>query len=185
MATLLGTRHGYTRDFWSGDNSKAPQSHIKASPICWPHPAGFHQGRPYQRLRQGTRTERHPCSESGLLCPVRDKKLTIMRETKSPLNGPQEQKSKTFNGLPGGSMVRIWSHGFDPWSGKIPHASGNQASAPQLWKLCSRAREQKPLKPHVASREACGPRVCAPQQEKPPQREACASQLGRGPTHCN
>ena len=52
-------------------------------------------------------------------------------------------------------------HRFDPRSGKIPHASE------QLSKL-------KLLKP----------RACAPQQEKPPQQEACTPPRGAAPARC-
>ena len=41
------------------------------------------------------------------------------------------------------------------------------ARGPQLLSLCSRARALKSL----------SPQACAPQQKKPPQREACALQL--------
>ena len=45
---------------------------------------------------------------------------------------------------------------------------------PVLWNLCG------------ATTEALTPRACAPQQEKPPQREAHLSQLESSPpTHCN
>ena len=58
----------------------------------------------------------------------------------------------------------------------------NKAHVPQLLILCSRAREPQLLKPtcpracvpqllgpRAATAEAHVPRVCAPQQEKPPQ----------------
>ena len=48
-------------------------------------------------------------------------------------------------------------HEFNPWSGKNPHAS-----------------EQ--LSPGATTAEVRMPRACAPQQEKPPQWEACAPQ---------
>ena len=49
-------------------------------------------------------------------------------------------------------------HGFNPWSGKIPHAAGQLS----LW---------------ASTTELVLPKACAPQQEKPPQREAQAPQL--------
>ena len=49
-------------------------------------------------------------------------------------------------------------HRFDPWSGKIPHASGQ-------------------LSPWAPTTEAWAPRVHALQQEKSQQREALAPQL--------
>ena len=46
-------------------------------------------------------------------------------------------------------------HWFDPWSEKIPNA-------------------MEQLSPHATPTEAHAPRARALQQEKPPQREACA-----------
>ena len=48
----------------------------------------------------------------------------------------------------------------------------NQARAPQLLSLRSRAREPQLLSPHATTTEAHAPRARALQQEKPPQREA-------------
>ena len=45
-------------------------------------------------------------------------------------------------------------HGFDPWSGTVPHAA-----------------EQ--LSQCTIATQVHAPGTCAPQQEKPPQREAC------------
>ena len=50
----------------------------------------------------------------------------------------------------------------------------NKARAPQLLSLRSRAHEPLLLSPHATATEACAPRARAPQQEKPPQREAHA-----------
>ena len=47
------------------------------------------------------------------------------------------------------------AHGFNPWSGKIPHALGQ-------------------LSPWTTTTETNTPRACAPQQEKPPWQEASA-----------
>ena len=55
-----------------------------------------------------------------------------------------------------------------PWS--------NYARAPQLLSLRSRACEPQLLSPRATATEARAPRACAPQQEKPPQGEACAPQ---------
>ena len=57
--------------------------------------------------------------------------------------------------FPGGALVKnppanAGGHGFEPWSGKIPHAA-----------------EQ--LSPRATTTEAHVPRARAPQQEKPPQ----------------
>ena len=51
------------------------------------------------------------------------------------------------------SACQCRGHRFNPWSGKIPHATEQQS----LWATIT---------------EACLPRVCAPQQEKPRQWEA-------------
>ena len=37
------------------------------------------------------------------------------------------------------------------------------------------------LSPHAATTGTCAPGACAPQQEEPPQCEACAPQLERSP----
>ena len=58
--------------------------------------------------------------------------------------------------------------GFDPWSGKIPHAAEQLSHVPQLLSLRSRAREPQLLSLHATTTEACAPRARAP-QEKPPQ----------------
>ena len=48
-------------------------------------------------------------------------------------------------------------YGFDPWSGKIPHAQSNEAWAPQLLSLSSRAQELRLLRPHAVTIEALTP----------------------------
>ena len=63
--------------------------------------------------------------------------------------------------------------GSIPDPGKSHMLQSNQAHAPQLSSLCSRAQKTQRLKPE-------GPRVCAP-QEKPLQREAHAPQLESSP----
>ena len=66
-------------------------------------------------------------------------------------------------------------HRFHPWSRKIPHAVwSNQAHAKQLLSQHSNNQELHLLK-------AVGPRAHAPQQEKPPQREARKRQLEGSP----
>ena len=40
-------------------------------------------------------------------------------------------------------------HGFNPWSGRIPRARGNQAREQQLLSPCSGARELQPLSPRA------------------------------------
>ena len=55
------------------------------------------------------------------------------------------------------STCQCRGHGFEPWSGKIPHAT-------EQLSLCA------------TTTEACAPRSCAPQQEKSLQWEARAPQ---------
>ena len=61
---------------------------------------------------------------------------------------------KSSRDFPGGAVVKNppanAGHGYDPWSGKISHAT-----------------EQ--LRPCATTAEARAPRALAPQQEKPPQ----------------
>ena len=68
------------------------------------------------------------------------------------------------------SACQFRRHGFNPWSGKNPLATDPTCvmCVPQLLGLCSRTW---PL---------C-PKACAPQQEKPPQWEACTLQLESSP----
>ena len=63
------------------------------------------------------------------------------------------------------SACQCRGHGIDPWSGKIPHAV-----------------EQ--LSPCAATTEACRPRACAPQQEKPLQWEGSTPQRRVGSARC-
>lgn len=53
------------------------------------------------------------------------------------------------------ASVNAGDTGSIPASGKIPHATGNEAHGPRLLSL------------HAAAAEACAPRTRAPQQEKP------------------
>ena len=64
-------------------------------------------------------------------------------------------------------------HGFEPWSGKIPHAVEQLSPWPQL------------LSMRAITTEALAPRAHAPQQEKPPQWEARAPQPRVAPAHRN
>ena len=61
----------------------------------------------------------------------------------------------------------------------------NEARAPQLLSLHSRAHEPQLLSPCATTTEARVPRACAPQQEKPPQWEAHAQQPSVAPAHHN
>ena len=55
----------------------------------------------------------------------------------------------------------------------------------QLPSLRSRAREPQLLDPCATTTEVRVPRTRAPQQEKPPQREACTPQRRVAPARCN
>ena len=67
-------------------------------------------------------------------------------------------------------------HQFDPWSSKIPHAMEQLNPVPQLLSPRSRTRELQLQSPLKATTEACVPRTCALQQEKPLRWEAQALQ---------
>ena len=72
------------------------------------------------------------------------------------------------------SACQCRRHEFDPWSGKIPHATEQISLCAQLLSLCSRAQEPQLLKSEC-------PGACALQQEKPPQREAHTPRLESSP----
>ena len=57
----------------------------------------------------------------------------------------------------------------------------NRARVPKLLSLCFRAHELHLLSPRATATEACLPRACAPQQEKPLQSEARTPQLKSSP----
>ena len=59
--------------------------------------------------------------------------------------------------------------GSSPGPGRSHMPRSNEAHAPQLLSLRSRAREPQLLSPCATTTEACMPRACALQQEKPPQ----------------
>ena len=72
------------------------------------------------------------------------------------------------------SVCQCRKYGFDPWSGKIPHATEQLSSYTttielELWS------------PGTTATEAHVPRACALQQEKPLQREAPTLQLESSP----
>ena len=63
--------------------------------------------------------------------------------------------------------ANVGDTGFDPWSGKIPHAV-EQLSP------CTTTTEPVLYNPRATTTEARAPRAHAPQQEKPLQRGATA-----------
>ena len=75
--------------------------------------------------------------------------------------------------------------GSIPGPGRSHMPRSNQARAPQLLSLRSRARESQLLSLHVTAAEAHVPRARAPQQEKPPQWEARTPQRRVAPARRN
>ena len=73
--------------------------------------------------------------------------------------------------------------GSSPGPGRSHMPRSNKAHAPQLLSLHSRAHEPQLLSLSATTTEARAPRAQALQQEKPPQREACAPQRRVAPTH--
>ena len=100
---------------------------------------------------------------------------------------PKQTKTKCpFQGFPGGSVVR----GLPTNAGDMGSISGPGGShMPQSgWLVChnylslwSRACVPQLLSSCTTTTEACTPKAHAPQQEKPPQWEACAPWLESGP----
>ena len=81
---------------------------------------------------------------------------------------------KEIEGFPGGSLVKnlpanAGDTGLSPCPGRSHMPWSNEARAPQLLSLRSRAREPQLLRPCATTTEAHVPRAHAPQQEKPPQ----------------
>ena len=92
-----------------------------------------------------------------------------------------------MQGFPGGAVVKnppanVGDTGSSPGPGRSHMPWSNKAHVPQLLILCSRAREPQLLNLHATTTEARSPRARAPQQEEPPQREACAPQRRTAPT---
>ena len=76
--------------------------------------------------------------------------------------------------FPGGAVVKnppanVGDMGSSPGPGRSHMLRSNKACAPQLLSLRSRACEPQLLSPCGTTAEACAPRACAPQQEKPLQ----------------
>ena len=93
-------------------------------------------------------------------------------------------------GFPGGAVVKnppanAGDMGSSPGPGRSHMPRSNQSRAPQLLSLHSRAREPQLLSPRATTTEACVPRACAPQQEKPLQWEAHAPQRRVAPARRN
>ena len=83
--------------------------------------------------------------------------------------------------FPGGAVVKnppanAGGMGSSPGLGRSHMPRSNQAHAPQLLSLRSRAYEPQLLSPCATTTEAHAPRAHAPQEEKPPQWEAHVQQ---------
>ena len=77
-----------------------------------------------------------------------------------------------FRNFPGGAVVKnppanAGDTDSIPGPGRSHMPWRNEARAPQLLSLRSRAHEPQLLSPHTATLKAHAPRACAPQQEKP------------------
>ena len=77
-------------------------------------------------------------------------------------------------GFPGGAVVKnppanAGDMGSSPGPGGSHMLRSNEARAPQLLSLRSRAHDPQLLSLHATTTEGRTPGACAPQQEKPPQ----------------
>ena len=92
--------------------------------------------------------------------------------------------------FPGGAVVKnppagAGDTGSSPGPVRSHMLQSNEARAPQLLILCSRACKPQLLSPCATTTEACAPRARAPQQEKSPHWEARAPQQRVAPTRRN
>ena len=83
-------------------------------------------------------------------------------------------KKYRFQDFPGGAVVKnppanAGDVGSGPGPGRSHMPRSNEAHAPQLLSLRSRACEPQLLSPRATTTEARAPRARTPQQEKPPQ----------------
>ena len=86
-----------------------------------------------------------------------------------------------IKGFPGAAVAEsppanAGDMGLSPGPGGSCMPRSNWARAPQLLRLHSEAQGPRLLSPRATTAEAHAPRAPAPQQEKPPQWEACALQ---------
>ena len=80
----------------------------------------------------------------------------------SPSWAPSQQQCQLTNRLPRRlsseeSACQCRRHGFEPWSGKIPHGAEHLGPEPLLLGLCSRARELQVLCPRATATEVWAP----------------------------
>ena len=76
-------------------------------------------------------------------------------------------------------------HGFEPWSGKIPHAAEQLSLCATTTEPVLYSPQATTTEPRATTTEAHVPRARAPQQEKPPQWEARAPQRRAAPARRN
>ena len=102
--------------------------------------------------------------------PARDKAAAVSCDCYLCLLKPaiakkkgKEKKKKESSGLPSWisgkeSAYQCRRHGFDPWSGKIPHVEGQvcpctSTTEPVLWSLGAATTEPRCSRDHVPQRE--------------------------------
>ena len=88
--------------------------------------------------------------------------------------GVEKGLKNQMPGFPGGAVVEnppanAGDTGSSSGPGRSHMPRSNQARAPQLMSLRSRACEPQQQSPHATTTEAHAPRARAPQQEKSPQ----------------
>ena len=98
--------------------------------------------------------------------------MIINKETCFPPSSKIDFLRIVLGDFPGGAVVKnppanVGDAGLSPGLGRSHMPQSNKARAPQLLSLRSRAHEPQLLSPRTTTTEAR-----APQQEKPPQREA-------------
>ena len=106
---------------------------------------------------------------------------------------PKNNLKTTWEGFPGGTVVKnppanAGDMGSSPGPGRShmlctcsARSQSNEACAPQLLSLRSRAHKPQLLSLCATTTEACVPRAHAPQQEKPPRWEDRAPQQKSSP----
>ena len=96
---------------------------------------------------------------------------SVQQDPFTPTHSTSIKNTREF---PGGAVVKnppanAGNTGLSPGPGGSHMPRSNEARAPQLLSLRSRACEPQLLSPCATATEAHAPRARAPQQEKPPQ----------------
>ena len=116
---------------------------------------------------------------------------TNMHNVQDTIQNSHNAKIKHDRDFPGSTVgkslpAKVGGMRVRSWLGMIPHAREQlKTHAPQPLSSSSRAHRSQLVSSHAAATEAHVPRACAPQQEKPLQREAQAPQRRVVPTPCN